>query len=344
MSALRAALAQVVDRRELSAAEMEAAITECMMGEASPALMAAFLVALRTRGETVAEITAAARVLRRLVQRVDLEVTPLLDIVGTGGDGASIFNVSTASAFVAAEAGAYVAKHGNRAVSSRSGAADVLEAAGVQLGLPASATATLVRELRVGFLFAPNHHPAMRHAAPVRRELGLRTLFNLLGPLSNPAFAPHQVLGVYARHWVQPLAEVMRELGSRRVLVVHAADGLDELSLAAPTWVTELDAGAIRTYELTPEMLGLPRQSLEALRVDSAAQSLALIEAALGGAPGPARDMIALNAGAALYAAALVPDVRSGVAEAMALLASGRPLARLRHLVARSRELVAAAA
>lgn len=336
MSALRAALARVVDRHALSADEMDAAMTEIMAGAAPPLLIGAFLSALRTRGETVTEIAAAARVLRRLVDRVELDVSPLLDIVGTGGDGASIFNVSTASAFVAAEGGAYVAKHGNRAVSSKSGAADVLEAAGVNLELASARTAQLVRELRVGFLFAPRHHQAMRHAAPVRRELGLRTLFNLLGPLSNPAFAPHQVLGVYALAWVRPLAEVMRELGSRRVLVVHAEDGLDEISLAGASHVAELDQGQIREYRVQPEDFGIRTQALDALRVESATQSLALIRAALGGTPGPAADMIALNAGAALYAAELQPSIRAGVARAQQILASGAAKQRLEHLAALS--------
>lgn len=338
MSALQVALARVVDRHELDAAQMEAAMTQIMSGEAPPLLIGAFLSALRTRGETVTEIAAAARVLRRLVERVELAHTPLLDIVGTGGDGASIFNVSTASAFVAAEAGAFVAKHGNRAVSSRSGAADVLEAAGVNLELHPARTAQLIGELRVGFLFAPRHHQAMRHAAPVRRELGLRTVFNLLGPLSNPAFAPHQLLGVYARSWLRPLAEVMRELGSRRVLVVHAEDGLDEISLATPTHVAELDAGHIREYSITPSDFGIAAQPLQLLRVDSAQHSLALIRAALGGQPGPAADMIALNAGAALYAAMLTPSVAEGVQRARQILASGAALQRL-HLLAHHSQL-----
>lgn len=336
MSALLQALARVVDRHELSAEQMDGAMTQIMAGDAPPVQIGAFLSALRTRGETVTEITAAARVLRRLVERVELDVTPLLDIVGTGGDGASIFNVSTASAFVAAEGGAYVAKHGNRAVSSKSGAADVLEAAGVNLEVSAARSAELVRELRVGFLFAPRHHQAMRHAAPVRRELGLRTLFNLLGPLSNPAFAPHQVLGVYSRAWLRPLAEVMRELGSRRVLVVHAEDGLDEMSLAAPTYIAELDDGQIREYSVQPEDFGMAAQSLDSLRVESAAQSLALIRAALGGQSGPAANMIGLNAGAALYAAGLESSIARGVDRALQILSSGAALRRLELLASRS--------
>lgn len=343
MSALKQALQRVVDRVDLEGDLMAAAVGEIMAGAASPLRVAAFLAALRTKGETVAEITAAAQVLRGLVAKVRTAAEPLLDIVGTGGDGASIFNVSTACAFVAAEAGAHVAKHGNRAVSSKSGAADVLEAAGVRLDLGSEAVATLVRELRVGFLFAPNHHPAMRHAAPVRHELGLRTLFNLLGPLCNPAFAPHQLLGVYASHWVLPLAQVMQALGSRSVLVVHAEDGLDEISIAAPTRVAELSPdGCIQSYTVCPEDFGIARQDLGPLKVESAAHSLELIEGALGGSPGPAADILALNAGAALYAARLVPDFGAGVRRARAILDSGAARARLHALAARSQQLAPA--
>lgn len=340
MNPLQTALSELVDGRDLDAPTMAAAMSRIMGGEGSPVQIGAFLAALRTKGETVVEIAAAAGVLRGLVTRVELEVAPLLDIVGTGGDGASILNVSTASAFVAAEAGAYVAKHGNRAVSSKSGAADVLEAAGVNLALAPAAVANLVRELRVGFLFAPNHHQAMRHAAPIRRELGLRTLFNLLGPLTNPAFAPHQLLGVFSARWLRPLAEVMQSLGSRCVLVVHAADGLDELSLAAPSAVAELRHGEIREYRLEPEDFGLQRQSLDPLKVDSAAQSLTLIEAALSGAPGPAADIIALNSGAALYAAGIADAIAEGVKLAQSVLASGRARERLRALAARSQAML----
>lgn len=342
-TALQAALKQVVDRNDLGADEMTAAMSEIMAGSGSPVQVAAFLAALRTKGETVTEITAAAQVLRGLVQRVEIAAAPLLDIVGTGGDGASIFNVSTAAAFICAEAGAHVAKHGNRAVSSKSGAADVLEAAGVRLDLDVAGVAQLVTELRVGFLFAPNHHPAMRHAAPIRRELGLRTLFNLLGPLTNPAFAPCQLLGVYARHWVRPLAEVMRALGSHSVLVVHAADGLDEISIAAPTYVAELHAGEVREYTITPEQFGLERQSLVPLQVQSAAESLTLIEATLGGQPGTAADVLALNAGAALYVTRRADSLGAGVAQAHAILATGAARERLHVFAARSRQLAAAA-
>lgn len=342
--ALQAALKQVVDRNDLSAEAMAAAMVEIMAGSCSPVQVGAFLAALRTKGETVTEITAAAQVLRGLVQRVEIVATPLLDIVGTGGDGASIFNVSTSAAFICAEAGAFVAKHGNRAVSSRSGAADVLEAAGVRLDLGAAGVAQLVTELRVGFLFAPNHHPAMRHAAPIRRELGLRTLFNLLGPLTNPAFAPCQLLGVYARHWVRPLAEVMRALGSTSVLVVHAADGLDEISIAAPTHVAELREGEVREYVITPEQFGLARQSLTSLQVQTAAESLALIETTLGGQVGPAADLLALNAGAALYAARRADSLGAGVAQARAILATGAARERLHAFAARSRQLAAVSA
>jgi len=333
MSALQRALQHAVEREDLPSELMEAAIGEIMGGAASAALVGGFLAALRCKGESVAEIAAAARVLRRLVHPVRVARAPLLDLVGTGGDGASIFNVSTASAFVCACAGAHVAKHGNRAVSSASGSADVLEEAGMNLDASTERVEQLIASLGVGFLFAPKHHGAMRHAAPIRRELGIRSVFNLLGPLTNPAFAPHQVLGVYAARWLRPLAEVMRELGSKHVLVVHADDGLDELSLAAPTQVAELRDGEVIQYRVAPEQFGLARQSLAPLKVENAVQSLALIRSALGGAPGPAADILALNAGAGLYAADLEPSLASGIKRAQKILASGDALRKLQTVV-----------
>jgi len=333
MSALQRALQHAVEREDLPSELMEAAIGEIMGGAASAALVGGFLAALRCKGESVAEIAAAARVLRRLVHPVRVARAPLLDLVGTGGDGASIFNVSTASAFVCACAGAHVAKHGNRAVSSASGSADVLEEAGMNLDASTERVEQLIASLGVGFLFAPKHHGAMRHAAPIRRELGIRSVFNLLGPLTNPAFAPHQVLGVYAARWLRPLAEVMRELGSKHVLVVHADDGLDELSLAAPTQVAELRDGEVIQYRVAPEQFGLARQSLAPLKVENAVQSLALIRSALGGAPGPAADILALNAGAGLYAADLEPSLASGITRAQKILASGDALRKLQTVV-----------
>lgn len=326
----------LVEGQSLSAPQMEAAMRTIMAGEADPLQLAAFLVALRMKGETVTEIAAAARVMRSLAHPVPWSGEGLLDIVGTGGDGASLFNVSTAAAFVAAAGGARVAKHGNRSVSSSSGSADLLEAAGARLDLPAERVGDCLLASGFGFLFAPRHHEAMRHAAPVRKALGLRTLFNLLGPLTNPAGATQQVLGVFDRRWVEPLAQVLHELGARHVLVVHSDDGLDEISLAAPTRVAELLDGQVRCYTITPEELGIARQSLDGLQVASPTESLALIRGVLSGQAGPAADLVALNAGAALYAADCSPSLTAGVARARELLASGAAAERLQAYISES--------
>ena len=322
---IQSALNSLVDRIDLPAPQMEAAMRQVMQGEASQVQLAAFLAALRTKGETVTEIAAAARVMRELAAPVPWSGEGLLDIVGTGGDGASLFNVSTAASFVAAAGGARVAKHGNRSVSSKSGSADLLEAAGARLDISAAAVGSCLERTGFGFLFAPRHHEAMRHAAPVRKDLGLRTLFNLLGPLTNPAHATHQLLGVYERRWVEPLAQVLGELGARHVLVVNAQDGLDEISLAAPTHFAELKDGSVRSYSLTPEDLGVRRQPLDTLKVESPAESLALIRRVLAGEPGPAADLVALNAGAALYVADRFHDLAEAVGSARELIASGLP-------------------
>lgn len=321
--AITRALAVLIEGRDLDADQAAAAMRQIMAGDASPAQIGAYLVALRMKGETATEIAASARVMRELALAVELPREHLIDIVGTGGDGASTFNVSTAASFVAAAAGARVAKHGNRSVSSKSGSADVLEAAGVNLELGPDQVAECVRRLGVGFLFAPRHHGAMRHAVGPRRELGLRTMFNLLGPLTNPARAPRQVLGVYDRRWLLPLAEVMRELGSEHVLVVHAEDGLDEFSIAAATRVAELRAGTITEYRFDPAQAGIAHGSLATLRVADAAQSLVLLRQALTGQPGPASDIVALNAGAGIYVAGLAPSIAAGVAQARQVMADG---------------------
>ena len=334
---IASAIRELVEGRDLTREAMTAAMRELMAGDATPAQIAAFLVALRMKGETVTEIAAAARVMRELAEPVGLPAEGLLDIVGTGGDGASIFNVSTASVFVAAAAGARVAKHGNRAVSSKSGAADMLEAAGVCLDLDAGRIAACVEACGVGFMFAPRHHGATRHAAPVRKELGVRTLFNLLGPLTNPARAPRQLLGVFARRWVEPVAQVLGELGSEHVLVVHSDDGLDELSIAAGSEVAELRDGKVRTYRVTPESVGVAPGSLDSLRVRDAVESLALIRAAFAGAAGPAAEMIAYNAGAAIHVAGLAPDIGAGVVRARMLLQNGAAARKLEAFVAQTR-------
>ncbi|MGD9583567.1 MAG: anthranilate phosphoribosyltransferase [Lysobacterales bacterium] len=331
--AIVTALNILVEGRDLSADQAAAAMRQIMAGEASPAQIGAYLVALRMKGETATEIAASAQVMRALALAVELPRERLIDIVGTGGDGASIFNVSTAASFVAAAGGARVAKHGNRSVSSKSGSADVLEAAGVNLALDPEQVAECVRRLGVGFLFAPRHHGAMRHAIGPRRELGLRTLFNLLGPLTNPARAPRQVLGVYDRRWLRPLAEVMRELGSEHVLVVHAEDGLDEFSIAAATRVAELRDGEISEYPFSPEQAGIDNGSLAGLRVADAAESLVLLRQALAGSPGPASDIVALNAGAGLYVAGLAASIAAGVARAREVMADGAAVQRFNDFV-----------
>ena len=291
------------------------------------------------KGESVTEIAAAAKVMRRLALRVEVEPTHLVDTCGTGGDARGTFNISTASAFVVAEAGGRVAKHGNRSVSSASGSADLLEHAGARLDLSAEAVAQSIEAVGIGFIFAPQHHQAMRHAIGPRKEMGVRTLFNLLGPLTNPAGAPNQLLGVYAHAWVRPIAEVLQTLGSERVLVVHSDDGLDEISIAAPTAVAELRDGEVKTYSIAPEDFGMQRSALDSLRVDSAQQSLEMIQAIFDGLPGPGADLLALNAGAAIYVAGLTATLAEGVSQAQALLASGAVRARLAAFVATTQRL-----
>jgi anthranilate phosphoribosyltransferase len=270
-------------------------------------------------------------VMRELMKPVTLHTDNVVDIVGTGGDGANLFNVSTAASFVVAAAGGHVAKHGNRGVSSSSGSADLFAVAGIHLDLDAKQVARCIEEVGVGFMFAPNHHPAMRYAVGPRREMGVRTLFNILGPLTNPAGAPNQLLGVYAAELVPLMAEVLRRLGSRHVLVVHAEDGLDEISLAAPTRVAELREGDITEYVITPEELGIERRALDPLRVQSAEDSLRLVEKALVG-EGPAADIVSLNAGAALYVAEVADSLKEGVAMAQDAQASKLPLEKLKEL------------
>ncbi|MFQ5487081.1 MAG: anthranilate phosphoribosyltransferase, partial [Gammaproteobacteria bacterium] len=304
-----------------------------MGGAATPAQIGGFLIGLRMKGETVEEIAAAARVMRELATPVVVDKRHLVDTCGTGGDAAGTFNISTASAFVVAAAGARVAKHGNRSVSSKSGSADVLEVAGVRLDLTAQQVARCVEEIGVGFMFAPLHHGAMKHAIGPRREMGVRTLFNLLGPLTNPAGAPNQVLGVFGEQWLQPLAQVLEKLGSRHVLVVHAEDGMDEISIASPTHVAELRGGVIGSYTVTPEQFGMSRAPLERLAVNSAQESLAVIQSVFAGEVGPASDIVVLNAAAAIYAAGLAQSLEAGVEQARELIASGAAAHKLRELV-----------
>jgi anthranilate phosphoribosyltransferase len=331
---IKDAIAKVIERHDLTGEEMTSVMQTIMTGEATPAQIAGFLVALRMKGETVAEIAAAATVMRSLASGVGLADLPnTVDIVGTGGDGSGTFNISTTSMFVAAAAGCHVAKHGNRSVSSKSGAADVLEAAGVRLDLTPEQVARCVREVGVGFMFAPMHHGAMKHAIGPRRELGVRTIFNVLGPLTNPAGVPNQVLGVFREELVTPMAEVLQRLGSRHVLVVFARDGLDEISIGDRTEVAELKDGAVRRYTVGPEDFGLPRAPLDAIRVSGPEESLALLRAVLEDKPGPARDVVALNAGAAIYAAGLAESLAEGIRMADHAISSGEARGRLDRLV-----------
>jgi anthranilate phosphoribosyltransferase len=328
---MRDAIAAVMRREDLDFGATHEVMRQIMTGEASDAQIAAFLVGMAMKGETPEEISAAAQVMRELMKPVTLHTDNVVDIVGTGGDGANLFNVSTAASFVVAAAGGHVAKHGNRGVSSSSGSADLFAVAGIHLDLDAEQVARCIEEVGVGFMFAPNHHPAMRYAVGPRREMGVRTLFNILGPLTNPAGAPNQLLGVYAVELVPLMAEVLRRLGSRHVLVVHAEDGLDEISLAAPTRVAELREGEITEYVITPESLGIERQALDPLRVQSAEDSLRLVEKALVG-EGPAADIVSLNAGAALYVADVADSLKEGVAMAQDAQASKLPLEKLKEL------------
>jgi len=328
---MREAIGAVMRRENLNFAETHTVMRQIMTGEASDAQIAAFLVGMAMKGETAEEISAAAQVMRELMNPVRLQVDNVVDIVGTGGDGANLFNVSTAASFVVAAGGAHVAKHGNRGVSSLSGSADLFAVAGIDLNLDAEQVGRCIEQVGVGFMFAPNHHPAMRHAVGPRREMGVRTLFNILGPLTNPAGAPNQVLGVYAPELVPLMADVLRRLGSEHVLVVHAEDGLDEISLAQPTLVAELFQGEIREYTITPETFGIARQSLDPLRVKTAEDSLRLVEQALVG-EGPAADIVALNAGAALYASGVADSLAEGVVMAQDAQASKLPLEKLKEL------------
>ncbi len=335
---IKQALNKVVTGESLSEQEMASVMESIMTGQATDAQIGGFLVALRMKGETIDEITGAARVMRKLATKVEIKADNLVDTCGTGGDGANIFNVSTAAAFVVAAAGGKVAKHGNRSVSSSTGSADVLEAAGVNLSLTAEQVSRAIEEIGVGFMFAPAHHSAMKHAIGPRKELAMRTIFNMLGPITNPAAVPNQVLGVFDGNLCEPLANVLARLGSNHVLVVHANDGLDEISLAGSTKVAELKDGKVSVYDIKPEDFNIKSQSLDGLSVDSAEQSLALITDALGKQETPngikAADLIALNAGAAIYAGNLSHSLADGVAMAEDAISTGLALEKLKELAA----------
>ncbi|AFJ01394.1 Anthranilate phosphoribosyltransferase [Methylophaga frappieri] len=327
------AIKRVMQRDNLTDEEMTQVMQQIMTGQATDAQIGGFLIGLAMKGETVAEITAAAKVMRQLATPVTIQSAPIIDTCGTGGDGASSFNVSTASAFVVAAAGAKVAKHGNRSVSSTSGSADVLEAAGVNLDISPEQVAHCIETVGIGFIFAQKHHGAMKHAIAARKEMAVRTIFNLLGPLTNPAGAPYQVLGVYDRQWLRPVAEVLQQLGSRHVLVVHSADGMDEISIGAETTIAELKDGKINEYTIQPEDFGLQRADITALSVNNVTESLAMIQSIFAGHSGPARDIVVLNAGAAIYAADLSDDLASGIQLAQNLIDNGVAAKKLDALI-----------
>ncbi|MDE2048552.1 MAG: anthranilate phosphoribosyltransferase [Betaproteobacteria bacterium] len=338
------ALQRTIEHREIFHDEMLKVVRLIMSGELSPVMMAALLTGLRVKKETIGEITAAAQVMREFATKVPVaDTTHLVDIVGTGGDGSHTFNISTCSMFVAAACGARVSKHGNRGVSSKSGSADVLEALGVSLNLAPAQIAQSIAQTGIGFMFAPNHHPAMKNVAPVRRELGVRTIFNILGPLTNPADAPNILMGVFHPDLVGIQVRVLQRLGARHALVVYGKDGLDEISLGSATMVGELRDGEIREYDIHPEDFGLAMASGRTIKVENAEQSKALLLGVLADEPGAARDIVLLNAGAALYAADVVPSIQEGIARARTAIASGAARRKLDEFVAFARAAAAPA-
>ena len=333
---MQTAIKAVTEKQNLSADDMTDVMRLIMTGEATPAQVGGFLIGLRMKGETVDEVAAAAGVMRELATRVEVTRDNLVDTCGTGGDASGSFNISTASAIVVAAAGGRVAKHGNRSISSKSGSADVLEAAGVNLELTPQQVAECVNEIGVGFMFAPLHHSAMKHAIGPRREMGVRTIFNVLGPLTNPASAPNQVLGVFSKDWVEPLAEVLQRLGSEHVMVVHADDGMDEISIASPTFVAELKDGKVSSTTIRPEDFGFERASLDAIRAEDASDSLRIIKGVFDNQPGPARDIVCLNAGAAIYVAGLADSLQTGIDKAGSVITSGEAAQKLNQLVVKT--------
>ena len=337
------ALTRVIEHREIFHDEMLSLMRRIMGGEMSHPMMAALLIGLRVKKETIGEITAAAQVMREFATHVEVaDRTNLVDIVGTGGDGSHTFNISTCSMFVAAACGARVSKHGNRGVSSKSGSADVLEALGVPLTLSPPAIARCIAETGIGFMFAPNHHPAMKNVGPVRRELGVRTIFNILGPLTNPAGAPNILMGVFHPDLVGIQVRALQRLDAEHALVVYGRDGMDEVSVGAATMVGELKDGTVREYEIHPEDFGLAMASSRAFKVDTPEQSKALLQSVLDDEPGSARDIVVFNSGVALYAANIAPSIADGITLAREALASGRALAKMHQFIAAAKALAAA--
>lgn len=328
---------KIICYKNLSDQEMSASLHAIMSGSASPSQIAGFLVAMEMKGPTLEELTTAARIMRELSVPITIKKQPLIDIVGTGGDGASTFNISTTATFLVAAAGGYVAKHGNRSVSSSSGSADVLEQAGVNLDLSLEKVQCCIEQIGLGFLFAPNFHPALKYAVLPRKELGIRTFFNLLGPLTNPANARHLVVGVFDKKWLLLVAKVLQNLGCCHALVVHSQDGLDEISLSAPTFVVEVKGATLEQYEVTPEALGLVTQPIDSLKVTSATESLTLMEQVLQNQQGPGLDIVLMNAGAAIYVAGLANSLFAGIEKAREVVASGGAFEKLQQLIAFSK-------
>ena len=334
------ALQRTIEHREIFHDEMLHLMRQIMAGEMSPVMMAAIITGLRVKKETIGEITAAAQVMREFSTKVEVaDKTHLVDIVGTGGDGSHTFNISTCSMFVAAAAGAKVSKHGGRSVSSKSGSADVLEALGMNINLKPAQIAQCLDEQGIGFMFAPNHHPAMKNVAPVRKELGVRTIFNILGPLTNPAGAPNILMGVFHADLVGIQVRALQRLGAEHAMVVYGRDGMDEVSLGAATMVGELNDGEIREYEIHPEDFGMVMASNRSLKVETAEDSRAMLLGVLNNQPGPAKDIVMLNAGVALYAANVAKTMEAGIALARTAIESGAAKAKLDALVALSSRL-----
>ena len=336
------ALQRVIEHREIFHDEMLGLMRRIMTGEMSPVVMAGLITGLRVKKETVGEVTAAAQVMREFATPVHIaDKAHLVDLCGTGGDGAHTFNISTTAMFVAAAAGARVAKHGGRSVSSSTGSADVLEALGVGINLQPANVAKALADTGIGFMFAPNHHGAMKHAAPIRKELGVRTLFNILGPLTNPAGAPNQLMGVFHPDLVGIMARVLQRLGSQHVLVVHGSDGLDEITLAGETLVAELKDGEVREYRIHPGQFGIAEHDGSMLKAQSREMSQAILQRVLANEPGPARDIVLMNAGAALYAADVADSLADGIERARSALASGRAAEKLDQFVQATQRLAA---
>ena len=333
---IQTAINNVINHIDLNREDMHSVMQTIMQGNATSAQIGGLLVALRIKGETVDEITAAAEVMRKLVAKVDVDKTNLVDTCGTGGDSLNTFNISTTSAFVVAASGARVAKHGNRSVSSKSGSADVLEAAGINIELDEEQVASCIEDVGIGFMFAPMHHSAMKHAIGPRRELGVRTLFNVLGPLTNPAAAPNQLIGVFSKEWLNPLAETLKQLGSNHVLVVHSEDGMDEISISAETLIAELKNGKIKNYKISPDSFGISKYNIEELSVKNTNESLTMMKSVLDNNDNAAKAIVSINAGAAIYAAGISDSIKDGIDKALDVIESGAAKKKLEMLIQHS--------